>query len=161
MKTRWEHRTRMRSRSIIASLALALVACRADGTARKPTSPTARGTAAKQPSPVSTAQPETRWSGRREDSWGPGDDASSFLDRSMIVAAVDPMKPQVKACGAKTAATGTVQVRLKVSPDGRVASATVKSAPDPALGACVASAIAKAVFPRTDLGGTFTYPFTF
>ncbi len=103
---------------------------------------------------------EHRWSGRREDSWGPSDENSN-LDRSMIATAVAKVKPQAIACGAEFAAKGSVRIRITVAPDGHVANASVETAPDPSLGACVATAMKSAVFEKTHRGGSFTYPFTF
>ena len=36
--------------------------------------------------------------------------------------------------------------------------ATVKETPDAALGDCVAAAVKKVTFPKTQKGGSFTYP---
>jgi len=110
--------------------------------------------------PATLGQPEQRWSGRPEDSWGPAD-ANSGLDRSMIATAVDKVKPQALACSTKSSAKGKIKIHVEVAPDGHVTSTLVESAPDPALGACVASAMQNAVFGRTQSGGSFTYPFTF
>jgi hypothetical protein len=42
-----------------------------------------------------------------------------------------------------------------------VTNVEVEAAPDAVLARCVASAIQKAVFPQTQLGGSFSYPFVF
>jgi hypothetical protein len=42
-----------------------------------------------------------------------------------------------------------------------VENVSVASTPDPTLGACVASAVQKATFEPTQLGGSFSYPFAF
>lgn len=121
---------------------LVLVACGADGTRPEPATPTARGTAARKAPPVSTVQPETQWSGRVDESWISIDSMKTYLDLATIPVGIRTVKPEVLACGTRSTAKGKVQIRLKVSPDGRVASATVKSTPDPVLGACVAAAMA-------------------
>ena len=50
---------------------------------------------------------------------------------------------------------------VKVSPSGSVANVSVKNTPDPGLGSCVASAMQGAHFPKTQKGGSFSYPFIF
>jgi len=50
---------------------------------------------------------------------------------------------------------------VKVAGSGAVSSVTVKESPDSALGSCVASAVQKATFAKTQNGGSFSYPFTF
>jgi TonB family protein len=83
------------------------------------------------------------------------------LDRSMISAGIGAVKSRVAGCAAKSSAKGQVKVSVKVSPDGSVASASIKQTPDPALGSCVASTIQRARFAKTQAGGSFTYPFVF
>jgi len=48
-----------------------------------------------------------------------------------------------------------------VSGDGRVTGVNVETTPDSALGACVAAAVQKASFSKTQNGGSFSYPFVF
>jgi hypothetical protein len=145
----------------VAFASLAIVACGADGTSRRPAAPTPQGNASRRAPPVSTGHSDTRWSGRAEDSWTSIDSMKTFLDLTTIPVGIRTVMPRVLACGTQSTAKGKVQVHLKVMPDGHVAKASVKTAPDAVLGACVASAMAGALFPKTDLGGTFTYPFTF
>jgi molybdopterin adenylyltransferase len=83
------------------------------------------------------------------------------LDKSMIRAGVDKVRPVIIRCGETSPAKGTVKVAVSVKPDGHVEGADVAGAPDPTLGACVAGAIKKTSFSRTQNGGTFTYPFVF
>ena len=83
------------------------------------------------------------------------------LDKLMVQEGMGPVKPAVIACGERIAVRGTVKVQVKVSPSGKVVSATSASAPDPELGACVANAVKLAKFPETDEGGSFGYPFVF
>lgn len=82
------------------------------------------------------------------------------LDRIAISTTINPLKPQIAACGARSTMKGMIKVRARVSPDGTVASVTVDDASDPALGTCVANIIKNARFPRT-AGGSFSYPFVF
>jgi outer membrane biosynthesis protein TonB len=92
----------------------------------------------------------------------PKSDLPDALDRSMISAGVGNVKARVTACGDKSSAKGKVKVHVKVGPDGHVSgSPSVEQSPDPALGACVANAMSKATFAKTQNGGSFSYPFVF
>ncbi len=82
-------------------------------------------------------------------------------DSGDIKAGIAKVRGRVSACGDKSNAKGQVKIRIKVSPSGSVSSASVSSAPDKALGACVASACKSAKFIKTQKGGSFTYPFVF
>jgi hypothetical protein len=83
------------------------------------------------------------------------------LDKTMVRAGIEKVKPRVIACGEKNAAKGTVKISMEVGGDGEVKSATVVDAPDPDLGKCVAAALRAAQFVKTTNGGAFTYPFVF
>ncbi len=83
------------------------------------------------------------------------------LDKAMVKAGIENVKPVVIACGEKTPAKGTVKIAMVVAGDGHVTSASAEEAPDPALGACVAAALRKAKFAQTTNGASFTYPFVF
>ena len=51
---------------------------------------------------------------------------------------------------------------MKVGGDGRVVGRVrSRRTPDAALGACVAAAVQKASFGKTQNGGSFSYPFVF
>ena len=56
---------------------------------------------------------------------------------------------------------GTVRLKVHVSPAGRIDVVSVQATPDADLGECVSAAIRLAEFPRTQSGGTFTFPFVF
>ena len=86
--------------------------------------------------------------------------AAGSLDRQMIQNAIGAVKPKVLAC-ATDGATGTVKVRVKVTPAGAAEVVTVVQTPTPALGDCVADALRSAQFPKTASGGSFSYPFVF
>jgi hypothetical protein len=91
----------------------------------------------------------------------PGD-LPSELDRAMITSGMAKAKGAVIQCGEQTpAAKGIVRLAMKVTPAGTVEEAAVSEAPDPALGACVSNAVGKVTVARTELGGTFVYPFKF
>lgn len=100
------------------------------------------------------------WPGTSKPASGGGDLPAS-LDRDMISAGVAKVSGRAQSCGGQSSAKGRVKVWVKVGADGRVTSVTVKSTPDPALGSCVASAMQKATFGKTQSGGSFAYPFTF
>ncbi len=85
-----------------------------------------------------------------------------MLDRENITAAVASIRSLITSCGQQYAsAKGTVKVRVRVSPNGRVEEVLVANTPDAGLGGCVASAVRKAIFEPTFHGGAFTYPFVF
>jgi hypothetical protein len=83
------------------------------------------------------------------------------LDKSMVRAGIEKVKPRVVTCGEHAATKGTVKIAVKVAPEGNVTAASVVTSPDPALGECVAGAIKNAVFGKSVNGGSFTYPFVF
>jgi outer membrane biosynthesis protein TonB len=81
------------------------------------------------------------------------------LDAAQVSAGMKSIAGPVAACAGRTA--GTVKIAVKVGADGAVMSAAVVSAPEPAIGSCVASAVQTAVFAKTKVGGSFTYPVAF
>lgn len=83
------------------------------------------------------------------------------LDKPMVTAGIAKVKPAVIACGEKTGAKGDVRIRVTVSPAGTVTDASAADAPDATLGECVAGAVRRATFAKTETGGSFTYPFVF
>jgi predicted Zn finger-like uncharacterized protein len=90
-----------------------------------------------------------------------GGDLPDALDRAMISDGVNKVKARVQSCGDKSSAKGQVKVSVKVNPGGDVASVSVKNTPDAGLGNCVAAAMQKARFAKTQNGGSFGYPFMF
>lgn len=88
-------------------------------------------------------------------------DLPDSLDRSMISTGIAAVKARVSSCGDKSSAKGKVKVHVKVGGDGRVGDVSVETSPDPALGSCVAAAVKKASFAKTQTGGSFSYPFVF
>jgi hypothetical protein len=83
------------------------------------------------------------------------------LDKPMVTAGISKVKASVIRCGEQASAKGIVKIDLVVGGDGRVQSASVSDAPDAALGECVAAAVRRAAFAKTEKGGSFTYPFAF
>jgi predicted Zn finger-like uncharacterized protein len=92
---------------------------------------------------------------------GGGSDLPETLDRTMISSGVSKVRGRVDACASRSSAKGEVKVQVKVASNGSVSSVSVKNTPDPSLGSCVASAMEKASFSKTQNGGTFSYPFIF
>ena len=90
-----------------------------------------------------------------------GADLPDGLDRSMISTGIGNVKARVTSCGDKSSAKGKVKVHVKVGGDGKVSNVTVESSPDAGLGSCVAAAVQKASFSKTQNGGSFSYPFVF
>ncbi|HEU0030874.1 MAG TPA: hypothetical protein VFQ53_09580 [Kofleriaceae bacterium] len=83
---------------------------------------------------------------------------SDSLDRAAIADGMAQIRSLARACGP---AKGQVMVHVRVTAAGSVGSVTVESAPDDAVGACVAAAVRHASFSRTVRGGSFRYPFVF
>lgn len=89
---------------------------------------------------------------------GGGGDSSlpESLSRTMVSEGISKVAGKMSACdrGIK----GEVKLKVKVAANGSVSSATVASTPDASLGNCVASAMQKATFGKTQNGGSFSYP---
>jgi outer membrane biosynthesis protein TonB len=83
------------------------------------------------------------------------------LDREAISSGMASVRAKVAACASTAPAKGTVKIHVRVAASGLVTNVEVVATPDPALGGCVARAVARAVFPRTLTGGAFSYPFVF
>ncbi len=88
-------------------------------------------------------------------------DTPESLDKSMVRAGIERLKPRVVKCGEKSGAKGTVKITMTVSPDGAVTSASVAATPEASLGDCVLAAMRAAKFGKSLNGATFTYPFSF
>jgi len=78
-----------------------------------------------------------------------------------ITSTMATVKAKIMSCGDRTPAKGLVKIHLKVSGDGKVTDSSVETSPDPALGACVSAAAKRAVFPKTQTGGSFGIPYQF
>jgi hypothetical protein len=83
------------------------------------------------------------------------------LDRSGISSGIAAVKARIGACGDNIKVQGKVKVHVLVAASGKVTNVTVEVTPDAILGSCVAAVVQRAVFPRTQFGGSFTYPFVF
>ncbi len=105
--------------------------------------------------------PKVGGGGAAKPAAGGGADLPDGLDRGMISSGIANVKARVSACGDKSPVKGKVKVHVKVGGDGRVANVNVESSPDDKLGACVAAAVQKASFSKTQSGGSFSYPFVF
>ncbi len=94
-------------------------------------------------------------------SGGGGSNLPESLQKADISAGIGGVRARVDGCAAKSSAKGTVKVSVKVDGSGAVSSVTVRETPDAGLGSCVAAAVQKATFKKTQTGGSFSYPFTF
>ena len=83
------------------------------------------------------------------------------LDKGMIRAGVETVKPRIIACGEEISTKGTVKVSVHVTDAGVVREASVTEAPSTELGECVAAALRKAKFAKSMNGASFVYPFVF
>jgi hypothetical protein len=84
------------------------------------------------------------------------------IGRAIITAGIAPVKDAAVVCGeAAPAIRGFVKIHIRVAPDGSVTEATVATAPDAALGECVAAAARRSTYAKTKRGGSFLYPFVF
>lgn len=86
---------------------------------------------------------------------------SEVLGRQAITAGIESVRSRIDACADRSPAKGKIRLRVRVAPSGRVTDVTVEVAPDAALGRCVAAAVKRARFERTQRGGSFSYPFMF
>jgi outer membrane biosynthesis protein TonB len=80
------------------------------------------------------------------------------LDRTAITEGLGTIS--TKRC-AGLGASGLVKAQLKVAADGSVTTVNVQSAPDDALGACVAEQAKRGRFKPTQRGTTFSYVWRF
>jgi outer membrane biosynthesis protein TonB len=83
------------------------------------------------------------------------------LTAAQVRDAVVRLRSRIVRCAEESDKHGTVRAQVKVAPDGKVASVTIRDAPDDALAQCVAAIMRSARFPSTDRGGSFLYPFVF
>jgi hypothetical protein len=83
------------------------------------------------------------------------------LSRDDISKTIAAAKSTISMCGARSKSAGKVIVTVKVRPDGTVTSVSTKQSFAPKVSSCVADVLEKVIFPVTDEGGTFTYPFVF
>jgi TonB family protein len=91
----------------------------------------------------------------------PKNEVPDSLDKSMVKAGIEKVKPKVVACGEKIAAKGMVKLAITVGPEGNISDISVSESPDPALGECVLAAVKRASFGKSVNGASFTYPFAF
>jgi molybdopterin adenylyltransferase len=83
------------------------------------------------------------------------------LDKAMVKAGIETVKPRIVACGEQNGAKGTVRVAVSVDDAGKVTNVSVTESPDTSLGECVAAAMRKARFGKSVNGAEFNYPFVF
>ena len=80
--------------------------------------------------------------------------------RSDITKGIGAVRGRVTSCGDKHGGKGTVKVKIKIGSNGKVQSAAA-SGGGSELRSCVASAVKRASFPKTQKGVSVTYPFVF
>jgi hypothetical protein len=88
-------------------------------------------------------------------------DPAIELDHMTIEEGIRHVQDRVMACRDVTPARGTVEVSVRVKPDGSVAGIEVRQTPDAKLGECVAEVLRDLWFAPTKTGGRFVYPFVF
>jgi outer membrane biosynthesis protein TonB len=96
-----------------------------------------------------------------QEAFHPKGEVPDALDKAMVKAGIEKVKPKVVACGEKIAAKGTVKLAITVAPEGGISAISVSEAPDAALGDCVLAAVKRATFGKSVNGASFTYPFAF
>lgn len=87
--------------------------------------------------------------------------SGTTIDRANISAGIAKIRSKIAACGDQHPAQGTVKTKVKVAPSGSVQSVQITATPEAGLGDCVAAVMKRAVFGKTDRGGSFAYPFVF
>jgi hypothetical protein len=112
--------------------------------------------------PSPTCCMKFRASGRLEKRSGGGDssDPPEQLDSAAIRAAMTGIKGELVGCGSTHVGT-KIRIKLKVLPSGAVDTVTVEGIEDSAVVGCLTSAARRATFPRTQRGGSFSYPIVF
>ena len=78
------------------------------------------------------------------------------LDRAQIASTILRYRGDIDSCGTKEGLTGTLKLTVVVKPDGTTKSVTT----DPAS-TCITKVVSQAVFPQSQKGGSFSYPFVF
>lgn len=83
------------------------------------------------------------------------------LTQAQVSETIAKVRDRVGACGDRHPdATGTVYARLTITPAGKVSKVEIVDTPKPELGKCVAKAVGRARFPRSN-GATVSFPFRF
>ncbi len=80
--------------------------------------------------------------------------------KSDISKGISKVKGRVMSCGDKHGGRGTVKVKIKIGGNGKVQSANA-SGGGSSLRSCIASAVKRARFPKSQKGVTVNYPFVF
>jgi hypothetical protein len=83
------------------------------------------------------------------------------IDRTSVQTAIAAIKPTLAACGDRYPMAMSAKARVQVHPDGHVTNVVVDAGSEIELADCVAKAVRRARFPRTQHGGSFSYPFVF
>jgi hypothetical protein len=85
----------------------------------------------------------------------------SGLSRDDISKTIAAAKSRIAGCNPGSTASGKVIVNVKVRPDGKVGAISTKESYDSKVSGCVIDIVKTLVFPATQDGGTFSYPFVF
>lgn len=87
--------------------------------------------------------------------------APTGLTAQQVRDTIGRLRGRIARCAEESDQHGKFKAQVKVNPDGSVSTVLIRGAPDDALAQCVGAIMRSARFPRTDLGGSFTYPFVF
>jgi len=83
------------------------------------------------------------------------------LSRGAINRGMAQVKAFVQGCEVRGLGRGQVVLAITVSAKGKLAKVSVKSSPNPKLGACVVDRVQGATFSASSSGGTFAFVFSF
>ena len=101
------------------------------------------------------------WSDEPDDGSASSASLPLSIDKESIGKAIAGVRPAVRRCGVTYPWKGTVKVFLHVRKNGSVGDIKIEQAPAMTLGQCVAQAVSRARFGRTQKGGALRYPFKF
>jgi hypothetical protein len=87
-------------------------------------------------------------------------DTRQSLDRDDIKTTMDAIKPKIVACNTHDF-HGKIRVTVKVAGAGTVDKVTLDDHSATELGKCIVGVIEHVAFPKTQTGGSFTYPLVF
>ena len=145
-------------------------------TASRPTPdrpPAAPRTAAARPAPVSSPAPAPPTSADRAGAATPADDDTPDLETrppppvdlpevpsaSAVAAGVKPLEPAIARCGADHGASGAVDIKMHVTPDGKVSWASAKLSNSP-FQKCLDRVFKKATMAPSVKGATVRHTVT-
>jgi hypothetical protein len=83
------------------------------------------------------------------------------ISRNDISSVVAGVRGRIMACAEGTSFKGTVRVRIKISAEGQVVTASTSGAAPGAVASCITAAMRRARFPKAQKPTTVSYPFVF